>query len=193
MRTTQVIIGTVSAVWLGVAVLARAPLLAQAPAPRPARYTPAPDAKDLKGVLYNWVWYMGMLRGPQEIEAVATLEYKATGTMQVGGQPCTLSNYRVSTNYQVSGQRVQYTCKLANGQERKGIEVVSGAYAWDEDIVGAEIVKGKGKATARPAALRERLIRLWASPQGAPKRTTPARPSSRTQSPARLVRSRRPR
>jgi hypothetical protein len=42
-------------------------------------------------------------------------------------------------------------------------------YAWDEDIPGAELVPGKGKATPRPAALQERLIRLWASPHGAPK------------------------
>ena len=42
-------------------------------------------------------------------------------------------------------------------------------YAWDEDIPGAELVPGKGKATPRPAALEERLIRLWASPQGAVK------------------------
>src|SRR5204863_136968 len=46
---------------------------------------------------------------------------------------------------------------------------MSGEYAWDEDIPGAEIVAGKGKATPRPDALQERLIRLWASPHGAPK------------------------
>ena len=34
---------------------------------------------------------------------------------------------------------------------------------------GAEIVPGRGKATPMPAAVQERLIRLWASPQGAPK------------------------
>ena len=34
---------------------------------------------------------------------------------------------------------------------------------------GAELVAGKGKATPMPAAVEERLIRLWASPQGAPK------------------------
>ena len=45
-------------------------------------YTPAPGAKDLKAVLFNWFWYMGMLRGPHEIEAVATLEHKATGTFR---------------------------------------------------------------------------------------------------------------
>ena len=141
---------------------------AQQPAPA-ARYTPAPGAKDLKAVLFNWFWYMGMLRGPAEIEAVATLEHKASGTVQVAGQPCKLTAYRVSTNYQVPGQRIQYTCARTNGQEYKAIEVVSGQFAWDEDIVGAELVQGKGKATANTAALHERLIRLWASPQGAPK------------------------
>jgi hypothetical protein len=134
-----------------------------------ARYTPAPGVKDKKAVLFNWAWYMGMLRGPQEIEAVVALEQKATGTMQINGQNCALSNYRVSTNYPNTGQRVQYTCRLQNGQEVKNVEVLSGTYAWDEDIAGAELVAGKGKATPKPAALRERLIRLWASPQGAVK------------------------
>jgi len=147
---------------------APAPASAQQQGP-PSRYTPAPGAKDLKAVLFNWFWHMGMLRGPQEIEAVATLEHKATGTMQVDGQPCKVTSYRVSTNYQVPGQRIQYTCTRPNGQEYKAIEVVSGQYAWDEDILGAELAAGRGKATPRPAALGERLIRLWAGPQGAPK------------------------
>lgn len=134
-----------------------------------ARYTPAPGAKDKRAVLFKWAWYMGMLRGPQEIEAVVSLEQKATGTMQINGQNCTLSNYRVSTNYPNAGQRVQYTCRLQNGQVVKNVEVVSGTYAWDEDMAGAELVAGKGKATPKPAALRERLIRLWAGPQGAVK------------------------
>lgn len=132
-------------------------------------YTPEPGAKDLKAVLFNWMWYMGMLRGAQEIEAVATLEHQATGTIQLDGQPCTLTKYRVSTNYQVPGQRIQYTCTRANGQPHSAIEVVNGRHAWNEDIPGAEIVPGKGKATPMPAALQERLIRLWAGPQGAPK------------------------
>jgi hypothetical protein len=134
-----------------------------------ARYTPAPGAKDKKAVLFNWAWYMGMLRGPQEIEAVVSLEQKAGGTLQVNGQSCAMASYRVSTNYPNTGQRVQYTCRLPNGQDVKNVEVVSGTYAWDEDIAGAELVAGKGKATPKPAALRERLIRLWAGPQGAVK------------------------
>src|ERR1051325_2259349 len=131
----------------------------------PARYTPAPGAKDLRALLFNWAWYMGMLRGPQEIESVATLELKANGTVQVDGQPCRLTKYRISNNYQIGGERIQIACTRANGQMFQNVEVVSGQFAWDEDIPGAEIVAGKGKATPKPNLLRERMIRLWASPR----------------------------
>ena len=112
---------------------------------------------------------MGMMRGIDEHELITSLEYQGKGAIQLGGQPCTLTKYRVSTNYQTPGQRVQYTCTRPNGQTVSGIEVVSGQYAWNEDIPGAEIIAGKGKATPMPGAVEERLIRLWASPQGAPK------------------------
>ena len=138
------------------------------------RTTPPPTPKaaaagDTKSVLFNWMWYLGMLRGVQEVDAVATLELQASGTIQVQGQPCRLTNYRASINYQVSGMRVQYTCTLPNGQSRKAIEVVSGAFAWDEDIVGAGLVPGRGTPAPNRTALNERLMRLWSSPQGAPK------------------------
>jgi hypothetical protein len=135
----------------------------------PPDYTPEPDARDLKAVLFNWVWHMGMLRGVDEHELVVSLEYQGNGTIQVDGQVCSLSKYRSSTSYQLSGQRIQYSCTLPNGQTRSGIEVVSGEYAWNEDIPGAEIVPGEGEATPMPGELQQRLIRLWASPQGAPK------------------------
>ena len=141
----------------------------------PARYTPPKGAKDMKAVLFNWAWYMGMLRGPQETESVATLELKANGTIQVDGQPCRLTKYRISNNYQIAGERIQIACTRANGQTYQNVEVVSGQYAWDEDIPGAEIVPGKGKATPKPALVRERVIRLWASPQGAPKAAAAAK------------------
>jgi hypothetical protein len=132
-------------------------------------YTPAADAKDLKSVLFNWAWHLGMLRGLDEHELIASLEYQGNGTVQVNGQPCTTTKYRASTNYQTPGQRIQYTCTRSNGQTYSAIEVVSGPYAWNEDVVGAELVAGEGKATPTPRAVQERLIRLWASPQGAPK------------------------
>jgi hypothetical protein len=133
-------------------------------------FTPEANAKDMKSVLFNWTWHMGMLRSGNESELVKTLDYYAeSGTIQVDGQPCTLTKYHVQVNYQVPGWRTQIECKRANGQTYKNVEVVSGDYVWDEDIPGAELVAGKGKATPKPAALQERLIRLWASPHGAPK------------------------
>src|ERR1051326_7253373 len=132
-------------------------------------YTPAADAKDLKSVLFRWMGGMGMLKCHDERDMVATLEHQCKGTIQGEGQPCTLTKYRASTNYQTFSQRIQYTCTRSNGQPYSNIEVVSGLYAWNEDIPGAEMVAGKGKATPMPAAVQERLIRLWASPQGAAK------------------------
>jgi len=135
----------------------------------PGPYTPTADAKDLKAVLFKWMWGTGMLKGQDERDMVASLEYQGKGTIQVEGQPCTLTKYRASTNYQSFSQRIQYTCTRPNGQSYSNIEVVSGLYAWNEDRPGAEIGPTKGKAIAMPATVEERLVRIWASPQGAPK------------------------
>jgi hypothetical protein len=133
-------------------------------------YTPAAGAKDLRATLFNWMWYSGMLRGADERDMVATLEYQAKGgTIQVDGQPCTLSTFRESTNYQTFSQRIQYTCARPNKQTVSNIEVVSWHYAWNEDTVGAEIGGTKGKVAAMPATVQERLIRIWGNPQGAAK------------------------
>jgi hypothetical protein len=158
---------------IAVALLAHVALSAQgaAPARRGPRLPAGVTAhRDNKTVADQWLWHMGMLRGVYEIDGVATLELeKSKGTVRVAGQPCTLVNYRASVSYQAPGMRVQYTCTRTDGQQYKGIEVVSGQFAWDEDIPGAELVPGKGKATPKPDLLNERLIRLWSSPQGAPK------------------------
>jgi hypothetical protein len=162
---------TLSKVALGILVTIGVSFAASAQFGRndPPPYTPAVDAKDLRAVLFNWTSYMGMLRGVDEHELVVSLEYQGNGTVQVDGQPCTLTKYRSSTNYQTPGQRIQYTCTRANGQAYSNIEVVSGRYAWNEDRPGAELIEGEGKATPVPNAVQERLIRIWASPQGAPK------------------------
>jgi hypothetical protein len=116
------------------------------------------------------MWYSGMLKGADERDMVATFEYQAKGgTIQVDGQPCTLSKLRQSTNYQTFSQRINYTCTRPNKQTVSNIEVVSWQYAWNEDTVGAEIGGTKGKVVAMPAAVEERLIRIWANPQGAAK------------------------
>jgi hypothetical protein len=177
------IFGTSIAIALALTVCAASPAFAQAGGGAPAPgggaggggrgrggaplYTPAAGAKDLKAVLFNWAWYMGMLRSSEERDILMTLEYQGKGTIQVNGQPCNVSKYRTSISYQTSGERIQYTGTRPNGQSCSNIEVLSGAYAWNEDIPGAELVPGKGKATPMPATVEERMIRLWASPQGA--------------------------
>src|SRR5499426_2042076 len=130
-------------------------------------YTPAAGAKDLKAVLFNWAWYTGMLRSSEEYDLLMSLEYQGKGTMQVDGQPCNVTKYRTSISYQVSGERIQITGTRPNGQSCSNVDVLSGAYAWNEDIPGAELIAGKGKATPVPATVEERMIRLWAGPQGA--------------------------
>src|SRR6187200_1795180 len=72
-------------------------------------YTPAAGAKDLKSVLFNWGWYMGMLRSSEEYDVLMTLDYQGKGTMQVGGQPCNVTKYRSDISYQTSGERVRIT------------------------------------------------------------------------------------
>src|SRR5436305_11652546 len=77
-----------------------------------APYTPAAGARDLRSVLFNWMWHQGMLKGTDERDMVATLEYQAKGgTIQAGGQPCTHTKYRASTNYQTLSQRIDYSCR----------------------------------------------------------------------------------
>ncbi len=156
---------------------------AQFGGPPPDLYTPEPGARDLKSVLFNWPWHMGMLRGIEEHELVVTLEYRGEGTIQVNGQPCELtpfentdragelgtSGYRISTAYQFAGSRTQIECTLPNGETYSNIEVVSGEYAWNEDVPGAGLEPGRGTATPVPGTRDERLIRLWASPEGAVK------------------------
>ncbi|HVG55829.1 MAG TPA: hypothetical protein VM846_15430, partial [Vicinamibacterales bacterium] len=130
-----------------------------------APYTPAAGAKDLRAVLFNWMWHQGMLKGTDERDMVATLEYQAKGgTIQVDGQPCTLTKFRESTNYQTFSQRIQYTCTRPNKQTVSNVEVVSWQYAWNEDTPGAEIAGTKGKVAPMPATVQERLIRIWANP-----------------------------
>ena len=157
--------------------------IAQRGPPGPPPYTPEPDAKDLKSVLFNWPWHQGMLRGIEEHELQVSLQYRAEGTIQVNGQACKLApfadgkregelgsaGYRLDVSYQQPGYRTEIKCTLPNGRTYSTIEVVSGKYAWDEDVRGAALESGRGTTKPMPNAVAERLIRLWASPQGAPK------------------------
>src|SRR4249919_2238318 len=114
-------------------------------------YTPAAGAKDLKSVLFNWAWYTGMLRSTEEYDLIMSLVYQGTGSIQAAGQPCNVTTYRADISYQTSGERIRITGTRPNGESCSHVEVLSGAYAWNEDIQGAELIAGRGKATPMPA------------------------------------------
>src|SRR5271154_5547633 len=118
----RIAIGAVAAIGVMSLAMAQAPGGAQAPAGAQGpgggggrggggrgrggpTYTPAAGAKDLKSVLFNWGWYMGMLRSDQERDLMMTLEYQGKGTVQVEGQPCNVTKYRTSISYRASGER----------------------------------------------------------------------------------------
>lgn len=162
-------IGTVAMLTAVVSMLQ--PLGAQeAAAPRSAARETMTPGGDLKSILYFWANHMGMLRGVQEVDSIATLDYVGTGTFNVGGQPCRLTKYHASINYQMQGMRVEIACTLPGGQKHEEIQVMSGQYAWNEvGGPGGGLVPGKGTATPAKNAYAERAIRLWAGPQGAVK------------------------
>jgi hypothetical protein len=135
-----------------------------------APYTPAAGARDLRAVLFNWFWHQGMLKGTDERDMVATLEYQARRAAPFRWT-ASRARCRVSREHELSDLQSADSVHLhaPDKQTVSNIEVVSWQYAWNEDTPGAEIGGTEGKVTPMPAAVQERLIRIWASPQGAPK------------------------
>ncbi len=91
---------------------------------------------------------MGMLRSTEEYDLLMSLVYQGTGTMQVDGQPCNVTMYRSDISYQTSGERIQITGTRPNGQSCSTIEVLSGAYTWNEDIHGRRARRGQRQSHA---------------------------------------------
>jgi len=145
------------------------PVSAQQNVPKSAAKETMTPGGTRNDVLYFWANHMGMLRGVQERDSIGTLHYMGTGTISVNGQPCRLSRYDVSINYQVSGMRVDYACTLPNGQNFEETQVVGAEYAWNEAGGPGAGLSGKGQAVPMKTAFAERAIRLWAGAQGAVK------------------------
>jgi hypothetical protein len=110
-----------------------------------------------------------MLRGPQRIDAINTMEFWGSGTTMMGGQTYK-TDYHASIGYDPAGMRVEMTRTPANGgAPQHTLQVVNAKYAWDETEVGSGLDGGKGTATATPSALNDRLLLLWTFPFGAVK------------------------
>ena len=98
---------------------------------------PAEPAKDVQSALYKAADALGMLRGPEERDGILTFEYWATGTLEGGGTPCQIKEYRASVRYPaadrretaitpVPAMRVDFTC---TGDPQRQVQVVAGDYA----------------------------------------------------------------
>jgi len=146
--------------------------LAQKNPPRASKSAPfgpqsgvqgARNPTDLKTVLYYAADALGMLRGAREDDLILTMQIWATGTMNVGGQPCKLANYLASIRYPTAGRqkvpvpamRVDFACSGANGRPGpRQIQVVADKYAWNEAKPGIG-------ATPAPGVVNDRLLDLW--------------------------------
>jgi hypothetical protein len=137
----------------------------------------AQQVTDLKQVLYRMANNMGMLRTVRELDSVMTVEYWATGTVrEVGpktvGPPVQVKSYYAQIAYDFPGMRIDIT--RPSGTPAREIQVVSGAFAWNEDQPGAGLVAGQGNAVPAADAVTERLLQLWTTPFGVVKAATAA-------------------
>ena len=108
------------------------------------------NAQDAAATIKTAEYALGMIRGPQRIDAINTVEYWGTGTVA----------YHASVSYAVPAMRVD---TMRAGQRQ--IQVVSGEYAWNESVPGAGFIPGS-IATPAPDTLKDRQLELWTTPFG---------------------------
>src|SRR6267154_2763917 len=145
---------------------------------------PSAHAQDPAATIKTAEYALGMIRGPQRIDAVSTLEYWGTGSTYAFGQsyrpdlawPAFKVAYHASLSYAVPAMRVDVMRSNPDGLVQGGgglplaapqrqIQVVSGRFAWNESVPGAGFTPGS-TATPAPAALNDRLLQLWTTPFG---------------------------
>lgn len=144
---------------------------------------PSARAQDAQAVIKTAEYALGMIRGPQRIDAINTLEYWGTGSTYAAGQadhpgsprPEFKTTYHASLSYAVPAMRVDMTRSNPDGPIQGGglplaapqrqIQVVSGKFAWNESVPGAGFIAGS-IATPTPDAVNDRLLQLWMTPFG---------------------------
>jgi len=126
-----------------------------------------------------------MIRGPQRIDTINTLEYWGTGFTYAFGQsykpdgawPAFKVTYHASLSYATPAMRVDMTRSNPEGLVQGGgglplaapqrlVQTVNGVFAWNESVPGAGFVPN---TMANPAlgAANDRLLQLWTTPFGA--------------------------
>ena len=103
---------------------------------------------------------LGMIRGPQRIDAINIREYWGTGYAQ---KPANMVTYHVSLSYLTPAMRIDMSQSAPPGRQ---IEVVNGSFAWNESVPGAGFIPGTS-AMPVPGTVKDRLVQLWSTPHGA--------------------------
>jgi hypothetical protein len=130
----------------------------------------ASSAPTLKGPLRDAAEALVMLRGAEMQDSISTMEFWATGTMNVipqGYKPGTplpafkITAYHGAIGYdRPGGMRVDFTRTGPDGtMPEQQIHVVAGQYAWNEAKYGMN-------ATPAMETASDRLLQLWMTPAG---------------------------
>ncbi len=100
-----------------------------------------------------------------EIDVVNRMEILGNGTSSVSGQTFK-TEYHVALGYNPPAMRLEITRTNAGGTPQHTIQTVRDKYAWDESVIGAGLVPGKGTATPEMTAVKQRLLQIWILPYG---------------------------
>ena len=122
--------------------------------------SPPAAAQDAAARIKAAQYALGMIRGPQRIDAINTLEYWGTGYVAA---PQVMGTYHVSLSYFTPAIRIDVTRGTPAVRQ---IEVVNGSFAWNESVPGGGFISGT-TATPAPGAVKDRLLLLWSTPHGA--------------------------
>ena len=100
-----------------------------------------------------------------EIDVINRMEILGSGTSSVSGQTVK-TEYHAALGYNPPAMRLEITRTNAGGTPQHTIQTVRDKYAWDESMMGAGLVPGKGTATPEMTAVKQRLLQIWILPYG---------------------------
>jgi len=100
-----------------------------------------------------------------EIDVINRMEILGSGTSSVSGQTVK-TEYHAALGYNPPAMRLEITRTNAGGTPQHTIQTVRDKYAWDESMLGAGLVPGKGTATPEMTAVKQRLLQIWILPYG---------------------------
>ena len=140
----------------------------------PANAAKSPDTSDVAKSLKVAAEAVGLARWSgvggerlPEVDVISTMEMWGSGTTYGVGQAYK-TEYHAALGYNPPAMRVEITRTPAQGvgAAQHTIQVVREKFAWDESVVGAGLIPGKGTATPANAAANNRILQLWILPYG---------------------------